>query len=320
MRVAITGGAGRIGALLLEELESTHDVVVLDAKIPEGHRDDVESREVDILDMEALERALADVEAVVHLAAIPWDLPNDAPLVGRINILGTLHVLEAAARNGVGKAVLASSICAVGPMFRKTPWRPEYFPVDEQHPTTPENTYGVSKLVNELQARMYASRHAMDVICLRIAPVWFREMNPFTQWSVAGVYQPEINKDSIWAYVGAEDVVQALGLALDPAQTGFRVYNIGAASACADTDSLELVREFYPDVELANGGGALAHDARGPLWSIDKAVAELGYAPQRHWNEFVAQLSPAVVDAARNGTSDDLREEIYGTRGERPMG
>ena len=319
MKVAITGGAGRIGALVLDALGGKHEMSVLDARMPDETPDGVEYHEVDILEMHGLQEALSSADAVVHLAAIPWDLPDDAPLVGRVNVLGTLHVLEAAARAGVRKVVLASSICAVGPMFRVNPWLPDCFPVDEDHPTTPENTYGISKLVNELQGRMYHSRHGMDVICFRIAPVWFDQMNPFTTWSVAGVYQPEINKDSIWAYVGAEDVAQAIGLALRDGCDGYRIYNVGAGDACADVDSLELIQTHYPDVPVVRLA-EFADAPRRPVWSIDRITAQLGYRPTKTWREYAALLPEPVVEAARTGSSADLREVIYGTRGERPMG
>jgi UDP-glucose 4-epimerase len=319
MKIAITGGAGRIGAVLLNALGAEHQISVLDARLPDDPRDGVAYHEVDILEIEGLEVALASVDAVVHLAAIPWDLPDDAPLVGTVNLLGTLNVLEAAARGGVRKVVLASSICAVGPMFRVNPWEPEYFPVDESHPTTPENTYGVSKLINEIQGRMYHLRHGMDVICFRIAPVWFDQMNPFTTWSVAGAYQPEINKDSIWAYVGAEDVAQAIGLAVGPDCDGYRVYNVGAADPCAGVDSLELIQTYYPRVPNVRFA-QFTQSPRRPLWSIDKIAAELGYRPTKTWQEYAALLPEQVVEVARTGSSDDLREVVYGTRGERAMG
>lgn len=322
MRVAITGGAGRIGRRMVARLRDAHEIRVLDADPPGQGGDDTEFVAVDITEFKGLTAALAGVDAVVHLAAIPWDLPDDAPRVAEVNIQGTQHVLEAAARARVSKAIVASSICAVGFMFRRTPFVPQYLPVNEAHPAAPENVYGLSKLIAEFQGQMYQRRYGMDVICFRIAPVWFGdgELNPFTLWSLAGVFRTDVNRDAIWAYVGAEDVAQATALALDPSCDGFRVYNIGAAETCAESGTLELIRAHYPTVTRVKPPANGTSGPHWPLWSIEKAVSELGYRPEFTWRELVGKLPERVLEIARTGSLDDLREAVYGTRGTRPMG
>ena len=319
MKIGVTGGAGRIGTQLVAKLQGAHDVVVIDS-VEGTEVEGAEFRSADITSFEQTVEATRGLDAVVHLAAIPWDLPDDAPKVAEVNILGTHHLLEAAHRNDVQRVVIASSICATGFMFRLSPLIPDYFPVDERHPIVPGNMYGLSKAANELAASMYANRYGMSTFCLRFAPVWFEQMNPFTIWSLAGAYQPEIGRDSIWAYIGAPDVVQAIGLSLETQLSGHRVYNVGAATACSLESSEDLVKRFYPESDAGALRDLTSADPHASLWDIRRVVDELGYAPTVAWQQLAEKLPQNVVDVATHGTLDDLREEVYGTRGTRPMG
>ena len=100
MRVLVTGGSGRIGTVLIEALNERHEVIAYDRKKPERLPQGVVFAPGDILDREALRAVLDGVEAVVHLAGIPYDIP---PLheVFAINVQGTYNALELAVENGV---------------------------------------------------------------------------------------------------------------------------------------------------------------------------------------------------------------------------
>lgn len=314
MRVAITGGAGRLGRVLASRLPSETEVVIVDVAEQQGAgAADLSFRSANVTDFESTTAALEAVDAVVHLAAIPWDLPDEGPLVSEVNIQGTVNVLEACARQGIMRVVLASSISAVGMMFRRNPWEPSYFPTDESHPTTPDNMYGLSKLVNEQQGGMYSRRYGMTVACLRFAPVWFEEMNPFTQLCVAGAFTPEINVDKIWAYVSALDAADAIRLALESELPSLSIMNIGAAEVCSDElTSTKLVAKFYPQISDVRNTEAFSEEPFAPLWSIDRARQLLGYSPQVSWRDFASRLGPNVLEAARSGKVSAVRQEIYG--------
>ncbi len=77
-------------------------------------------------------------------------------------------MLEAATRLGIGKVVFASSETTYGICFAQGERKPLYVPVDEEHPTVPEDSYAMSKVANEVTARSFQARSGADVYGLRI--------------------------------------------------------------------------------------------------------------------------------------------------------
>jgi nucleoside-diphosphate-sugar epimerase len=164
MRVAVTGGEGMIGRLLVERLDPARFAVS-----PLGRR------VADITDLEALARAFADADAVVHLAAqsnvrAAWD-----ELVGP-NLVGVRNAYEAARRAGVRRVVFASSNHAMGRYLIDDavfadPERPRLVTADDA--VRPDSLYGATKAWGEALGRLYAEAQGLEVVCLRIG--WVTE-------------------------------------------------------------------------------------------------------------------------------------------------
>src|SRR5690606_23260713 len=104
-------------------------------------------------------------------AAIPqaYTHPNDVCF--RNNVMCTYNILEAAANLGIGKVVLASSESSYGICFATDFFEPQYLPVDEAHPQTPEDSYGLSKVVNEVTAEAFHRRTGMQVLSFRLGNI-----------------------------------------------------------------------------------------------------------------------------------------------------
>lgn len=145
MRVLVIGGAGYIGShVSLAMMEAGHEVVVYD-NLSSGTADNLFDGagfiEGDIMDTSTLGTSLADgIDGVVHLAGFKAAGESMiAPEKYSINnICGTLNILNAMSATGVKRIVFSSSAAVYG--------EPEYLPVDEKHPTLPENYYGFTKL------------------------------------------------------------------------------------------------------------------------------------------------------------------------------
>jgi uronate dehydrogenase len=157
--VLITGSSGKIGAWLSAQLPAMGwQVRGLDQQ--PSSDPGFEQVVADITDPDALDRAMAGVRAVVHLAGqsteAPWPLIRDA------NLEGTYQVFEAARRAGVRRLVYASSNHAAG----FTPRTQGELAADT--PPRPDTLYGVSKVFGEALGRYYVDRYAMQVACLRI--------------------------------------------------------------------------------------------------------------------------------------------------------
>lgn len=167
MTVLVTGSAGNIGRSLLRSLpELGWQLRGFDRERLDSAGTDaggVEQVRGEITDPRALDRAMAGVQEVVHLAGQPTEAPW--PVIREANLEGTYQVFEAARRAGVRRLVYASSNHAVG-FTPKPTGEPAELPADT--PPRPDTLYGVSKAFGEALGRYYAERYGMRVTCLRI--------------------------------------------------------------------------------------------------------------------------------------------------------
>ena len=120
-KIVVTGGMGRLGRYVTENLRQRCDLTILD-RVPVDVAG-VRSIEGDITDYEALKRNFAGQEAVVHLAAIPNPRTAPADVTFRINVQGTWAVLQAAEDCGVRRVIVASSDATLGLHYNPPGWR-----------------------------------------------------------------------------------------------------------------------------------------------------------------------------------------------------
>ena len=156
----ITGAAGRVGGFLRPWLRAAGWRLRLLDVAPLSTVDGEEYVEASVTDEDAMREASDGVDAVVHLAGFAGERPW--PDILHTNINGTWCVLETARAAGVPRVVLASSNHATGFTERDAePLADNLFP-------RPDTYYGVSKVTMEALGSLYADRHGMDVVCLRI--------------------------------------------------------------------------------------------------------------------------------------------------------
>ncbi|WP_188309565.1 NAD-dependent epimerase/dehydratase family protein [Streptomyces sp. CBMA123] len=158
--VLLTGAAGRIGSSLRELLPAHGYRLRCFDRLPVPGEPDAITAE--LADAEALAAAMEGVDAVVHLAGIPGEAPFADILAA--NIDGTYRLYEAARAAGVRRIVYASSNHATG--FTERPADGSSVPVDA--PQRPDTYYGLSKCFGEDLASLYADRHGIETVSLRI--------------------------------------------------------------------------------------------------------------------------------------------------------
>jgi uronate dehydrogenase len=158
--ILLTGAAGIVGTFLRESLpEYGYELRLLDmAPIPEVP----DAITADLLDSGALTEAVRGVDAIIHLAGISVEAPFTDILAS--NIEGTYRLYEAARAAGVRRVVYASSNHAVG--FTDRPAGGHLVGVDT--PLRPDTYYGLSKCFGENLASLYADRHGIDTVSVRI--------------------------------------------------------------------------------------------------------------------------------------------------------
>jgi UDP-glucose 4-epimerase len=235
MKVLVTGGAGFIGSHVTDQLiESGVDVVVLD-DFSSGRREAVNPRarlcEADICG-EGIHALFARerFDCVDHHAAqMNVRRSVDDPVFdARINILGSLNLLQAAVATGVKKFVFASTGGAIYGEQRT-------FPADETHPTWPMSPYGVAKLAVEKYLAVYEEVYGLPYTALRYANVYGPRQDPHGEAGVVAIFSQRllahepaiINGDGEQTrdFVYVHDVVRANVLAVTTALRG--MYNVG---------------------------------------------------------------------------------------------
>jgi uronate dehydrogenase len=162
--VLLTGAAGGVGTLMRELLPPHgYDLRLLDVRPVPDAPHAVVADLADLADREAVREAVRGADAIVHLAGISLESTFDKIL--RANIEGTYHLYEAAREEGVRRVVFASSNHAVGctPVPRDGDPR-----VPAGTPHRPDTFYGLSKCFGEDLAQLYADRHGIDTVSVRI--------------------------------------------------------------------------------------------------------------------------------------------------------
>jgi len=176
VKVVITGAAGVIGTVLRGGLDGRYELRCVDRK-RERSIERVDGRR-----LREMERAFAGADAVIDLAAS--SKPETSwPEVWKNNVPATMNALEAAARNGVGRFVFASSNHVTGMYELELPYsaivagdyaavdRKAIPLIDSQTPLRPDSPYALGKSLGESAARYYADAFGLSTICLRIGTV-----------------------------------------------------------------------------------------------------------------------------------------------------
>jgi len=270
-RVVVTGGAGRLGRLVLDELISGgYDVSSFDLAAPAGF--DCHSDIGNLADLEAVENALAGVDAVCHIGAIPGEKGFEPPEIFESNVRGTFNVLEAAHRQGVEKVVFASSIVIYGASAKWGP--PAYLPIDESHPCAPVTTYAMSKLNGETYCRGYTLRHGIRTVCLRLAN--------FTRGD--HIFQPDDDPKDFAANihggkVAGIDVARSFKLGLE-ADVEHEAFNIVSKYRYAEDGQIDAGPDAMKRAKEICAGPIDPSIGEGrESFSCEKAVKMLGYEP-----------------------------------------
>ncbi|WP_038371579.1 NAD-dependent epimerase/dehydratase family protein [Brachybacterium phenoliresistens] len=278
MRIAVTGGSGKLGRTVVRDLrDHGHQVVNLDRAGERGSG----FVQIDLRDagqvLDALtgidEQAPDGFDAVVHLSAIPAPGLASNTATFQNNMISTHNVLTGAIKAGITNIVTASSETVLGLPF-DTP--PPYIPVDEEYAARPESTYSLSKHLEEQMAIELTRWHPeLKIIALRFSNVMDEEdYARFPDFDADAT----LRKWNLWGYVDGRDGAQAVRKALEHPAPGFDRFIVAAADTVMSRDNTELIAEVFPDVEVRGDVSG-----NGTLLSIDKARAVLGYAPQHSW-------------------------------------
>ena len=299
MNVFVTGGAGYIGSVCVEELLDAGHVVTVFDNLSEGHRSAVDPRAKfirgDLGDRDLVARALVDAqaEAVIHFAAhalVGESMQNPGKYF-RNNVANGLNLLDAAVAGRVRKFVFSSTCATYGV--------PEKMPMDESLPQRPVNPYGESKLMFEKMLLWYQQLHGLEFVAFRyfnaagasrkfgehhriethlIPNVLKVALGQKPQCEIFGTDYPTPDGTCIRDYIHIVDLAQAHILALTPGRAGF--FNLGNGAGYSVREVIQACERISGQPIKAVEQPRRAGDPPRLVAAADKALAELNWRPK----------------------------------------
>lgn len=299
-RYLITGGGGFVGSNLVEALLRDGQAVRALDDFSTGRRENLadaeewrsagggeyELHEGDIRDAGTCRGAMRDVDYVLHEAAIP-SVPRsvrDPVTTNRVNVEGTLNLLQAAREAGVKRFVYASSSSLYG--------ESETLPKIETMPPAPISPYGLQKLTGEIYCALYHRLYGLPTVALRYFNVFGPRQDPSSDYSaviprfitaVRDGLQPTIYGDGEQSrdFTFVRNVIHANLLACRAGEGALgRAFNIGCGERITLNELVGVIgdlvgREIAPEYADPRPG-----DIRHSLAAIDAATEYLGFEPE----------------------------------------
>jgi UDP-glucose 4-epimerase len=290
MRILVTGGAGFIGSHIVDALvDRGHRVTVLD-DLSSGQEENLNRRakfiKGDVTSPKKLESVFKRVEpeAIFHLAAqINVRASVENPTIdAECNILGSLRLIEMAAKAGVKKFIFSST---GGAMFGDD----AHYPAHEDESATPLSPYGLAKLTIEKYLDFYHRERGLPYIALRYGNVYGPRQNPHGEAGVIAIFTslmldgkaPIINGDGTqtrdYVYVG--DVVKANIAALE-SEIEEGVFHIGTGKETDVNEIFRLVNWQFGKAFEATYGPAKSGEVKRSALDARKAEALLNWKPE----------------------------------------
>lgn len=275
MRVAVTGGSGRIGSEVIKVLlERGHAPINLDRR--QSSNPLVRFAYIDLRKRGQLQPIFEQVDAVCHLGEITHsNAPYSPDEIFSHNVCVGSAVLETAADLKMQRVIYTSTAQTYGC------WGPEMvaplrFPLDETHKLQPQNVYALSKVANEKYALLTTQRHGTSIAIFRFP--WVMDCEYWNEDSEIWRMLPQAigAPEGFSTYVHARDAALAYALALENPQPGCEAYHFTADEVFSALPIRERLLKFHP------GYPALPPDwpaYKSPV-STAKALQHFGWKPE----------------------------------------
>lgn len=306
--VMVTGASGFVGSSILQKLlDNGKSAIGFDVASPPPHLfGKATVVKGDILDLSRILHLSKqyNVEGIIHTIAImPSTGSEEMPAqTMRINVEGTITILEVARLLNLRRVVFCSTVSACGDkgLVKVKESDPSALPFHE--------IYGLSKFMAEQLCLYYNERFGVDVVIVRFTNVYGPGQRPFRKPFIAGA-QPidwflhsalsdrtikmEKGRETQKDYTYVKDVVQGVILAYSKEKPKYRLYNISSGKLTHMDEIITVIRRVLPDVSINIGPGI---EEALPYFDISRAQDDLGYRPEYQ----VQKAIPDYIDWLRS--------------------
>ncbi|HEV8157768.1 MAG TPA: UDP-glucose 4-epimerase GalE [Pyrinomonadaceae bacterium] len=303
MAILVTGGAGYIGSVAVEDLRKQNESVVVLDNLVYGHRQAIDSSvafyEGDIGDESLVQTILSEheIEACMHFSAFAYvgESVEKPKIYYKNNFVQTLKLLDVLIENDVKKFIFSSTCATYG--------EPQYVPIDEKHPQFPTSPYGWSKFMVERALADYDAAYNLKYVALRyfnacgasetcgedhnpethlIPLVLFAAQGKRDSISIFGDDYPTPDGTAIRDYIHISDLSQAHLLALEYLRKGgdSEFVNLGNGSGYSVKEVVEAARKITGEKIEAKIAPRRAGDPSRLVADAKKAREVLGWNPQ----------------------------------------
>ncbi len=251
-KVLLTGAAGRIGNACRKNWGDHFDLrlhVYTEDQKPDGEGEVIVGA---CEDFEIMKQATDGVDAVVHLAAIPGE--DSFHNILQSNIVGIYNVLEASRLNGVKRIAFASTNHTTGA------WELNGIQANPDMPPRADSFYGASKVYGEVLGRLYADKHGIEFVALRIGNVNDKDR--------------PLNIRGIWMWISHRDIAELFRLAIDTEGIQFAIVYGGSdnQNSCLELSSARDILGFKPQDSVKDYLGELPPDVvakhESTVWKV----------------------------------------------------
>lgn len=307
MKITIFGGGGFIGSTIADRLlRDGHELRIFERPRLNAYREFSNHEKVtwitgDFLSIHDVNTAIDGADVVLHL--VSTTLPkssNDDPIYDvQSNLVATLQLLNAMVAKQVRKVVFISS---GGTVYGN----PIYLPLDENHPTEPRVSYGITKLAIEKYLLMYQELHGIKVNILRVANPFGERQRIETAQGAVGVFLSRAIQNQpieIWGdgsvtrdYLYVSDVAEAFAAAVDYSGTE-SVFNISSGVGTSLNKMIDLLEQVLDREIVRHYRAGRPFDVPVSVLSNHLALQEFGWKPKVKLRDGIAKTAAWMFKA-----------------------
>ncbi|MFH0795442.1 MAG: NAD(P)-dependent oxidoreductase [Candidatus Omnitrophota bacterium] len=288
MRIIVTGGAGNIGHHLCRHLvQNGHYVTSID--IQECQEPGVCSKIANLLEPTNLPEIMKGHDLVVHLANWPTARNVGDQRVLSENTLMTFNVFNAVASAGVGRVIHCSSESAMGFGHMPKGYKPipKYFPIDEEHPCTPNEAYSYSKLFGEIMAKGFNRQYGIKFIVLRYQWVMTdRGLEGFKQTVMPLIQQGRAEQDPrllFSPYLSVDDFCEAVAAFALHDEVEYEIFLVCGPTTYFSKPTLDIIYERYGQDVIIRKPYIYEKEPYASFFDCSKMQEVVGFSPRRRW-------------------------------------